>query len=301
MIAPVRPRRRQKVRRPWTDAIPDRDERRRLKRLAILETAARAFGERGFHETTLDDLASALAVTKPTLYYYVRSKDDILAQILEDALAAAQAMFDAAHRERADGLGRLKLFCGLYVEAMTHPAGRCLLTMRSTPLGRATRARLNAGFRRMDALVRELVREGIADGSIAPCDVRMTTFALFGAINTVPFWYREGGSLGAVAAGEALFAVLERGLKGGTGVTNGARATNGASAANGAGARNGAGVANRTSAKDAASAKNGAGVKNRAGATNGAGAANAGGGTPWRTAPEATPKRGASRRKESIT
>ncbi|MDB5041062.1 MAG: bacterial regulatory s, tetR family protein [Candidatus Eremiobacteraeota bacterium] len=201
-----------RTRRPWTEAIPDRDERRRLKRQAILDQAARLFYQRGYHETTLDDIAAALAVTKPTLYYYVRSKEDILVQILSDALAFARATFDAAHREGGDGLARLRIFARRYVEAMTLPPGRCLLTMRATPLAPKTRAQLNASFRQMDTLARELIEEGIADGSIAPCDVRMAAFALFGAINTVPFWFHDEGSMSASEAGDALFAIVERAL-----------------------------------------------------------------------------------------
>jgi AcrR family transcriptional regulator len=196
----------------WDGAEADRDERHRTKRRAILDRAARLFAQRGYGETTLDDIARELAVTKPTLYYYVRSKEDILVQILEAALTGALAAFAEVHREGRTGLERLRLFVRRWVEDMTHPYGRCLLTMRATPLGAKTRARLNVGFRQLDALVRELIADGIGDGSIAACDVRMATFAIFGAINTVPFWYRAGGVLTPREAGDALFAVMARGI-----------------------------------------------------------------------------------------
>jgi len=57
-----------------------------------------------------------------------------------------------------------------------------------------------------------LIEEGIADGSIAPCDVRMAAFTLFGAINTVPFWFHDKGPMSANEAGDALFAIVERAL-----------------------------------------------------------------------------------------
>jgi AcrR family transcriptional regulator len=198
--------------RPWNEAIPDREESRRLKRAAILDGAARLFVERGYHETTLEDIATGLSVTKPTLYYYVRSKEDILVQILAEALESTIGIAQNARRNATTGRGRLHEFVRHYVEGMTQPYGRCLLTMRSTPLAPATRTRLDGGFRRMDALAREFIEEGIADGSIVRCDVRMATFALFGAINTVPFWYRDGGSLSPSQAADALFAIVERGL-----------------------------------------------------------------------------------------
>ena len=55
-----------------------RDEQFRLKRNALLREAARAFSGRGYHNTSLDDVAAVLGVTKAALYHYVRSKQEIL-------------------------------------------------------------------------------------------------------------------------------------------------------------------------------------------------------------------------------
>ena len=49
-----------------------------VKRDAVVRAAARAFNERGFHNTSLDDIAAALEVTKPTIYYYVPNKEQLL-------------------------------------------------------------------------------------------------------------------------------------------------------------------------------------------------------------------------------
>src|SRR5712675_1808866 len=49
-----------------------------VKRDAVIRVAARAFNERGFHNTSLDDIAAALEVTKPTIYYYVSNKEQLL-------------------------------------------------------------------------------------------------------------------------------------------------------------------------------------------------------------------------------
>ena len=60
-----------------------REGRKRLrdhsvKRDAVIRAAARAFNEHGFHNTSLDDIAAALEVTKPTIYYYVPNKEQLL-------------------------------------------------------------------------------------------------------------------------------------------------------------------------------------------------------------------------------
>ena len=56
---------------PWPQA-PEREQQREAKRNAVLSTAAQMFNERGFHATSLDDIAARLQVSKPTLYYYVK-------------------------------------------------------------------------------------------------------------------------------------------------------------------------------------------------------------------------------------
>jgi TetR/AcrR family transcriptional regulator len=58
--------------------------------------------------------------------------------------------------------------------------------------------------------LRELIRVGIADGSIAPCDPKLTVFALLGAINWVPKWFRPTGEWSAATVIEALTDLLDR-------------------------------------------------------------------------------------------
>ncbi|MGD9021410.1 MAG: helix-turn-helix domain-containing protein, partial [Lysobacterales bacterium] len=70
----------------WGEQVPTRGEQHAMKRRAILRTAAILFSEKGFRETSLNDIADALNVTKPSLYYYVKNKDDILFQCLFSAL-----------------------------------------------------------------------------------------------------------------------------------------------------------------------------------------------------------------------
>ncbi len=83
-------RRPRAVASPWANP-PEREQQRETKRQAVLAAAAQLFNERGFHATSLDDIAGRLHVSKPTLYYYVKSKDDILLECVRHALAMMQA------------------------------------------------------------------------------------------------------------------------------------------------------------------------------------------------------------------
>jgi AcrR family transcriptional regulator len=206
------PSTRAKSARRWNGFAPDKHEQHESKRVAILQQAARLFDERGYYETSLADIAASLHVTKPTLYYYVANKEDIVTQIIEQAALTVETHAAAARSGGANALERLRAFARDYVELINTEFGRCLLGMRRVPTSAATRTRTSAAYRRIDAIGRELIAEGIADGSIRDCDVRLASFALFGAINWTPNWFHPDEALSAAAAGDALFDIFERGL-----------------------------------------------------------------------------------------
>jgi AcrR family transcriptional regulator len=198
--------------RRWEGSDLGREEQRKLKRLAILHAAAKMFVERGYYETSLADIAASLNVTKPTLYYYVSSKEEMLAQIASAALVETEQLFHDSCADGRDALDALRLFVRAYVRCMDSDFGRCLLAARHMRLAPETQRRLKAGFRRIDTHARELLERGVREGSMRPTDVRMATFVIYGALNWVPHWYRDGGGLDAEAAGEAMFDILAGGL-----------------------------------------------------------------------------------------
>ncbi len=69
-----------------------------MKREAVIRAAARAFNERGYHNTSLDDIAAALDVTKPTIYYYVANKEQLLFECFLAGLEQIRAAFRASRR-----------------------------------------------------------------------------------------------------------------------------------------------------------------------------------------------------------
>src|SRR5512139_1655445 len=77
---------------PWEGGRRPREHA--LKREAVILAAARAFAERGYHNTSLDDLAASLKVTKPTLYLYVPNKEAILFECFRAGLEQIQGSLD---------------------------------------------------------------------------------------------------------------------------------------------------------------------------------------------------------------
>ena len=61
------------------------------RRDEIMQVAARIFATKGYHATTLEEIARELGITKPALYYHVRSKEEILREIINKILEPMEA------------------------------------------------------------------------------------------------------------------------------------------------------------------------------------------------------------------
>ncbi len=199
---------------PWAATLPDREAQHAIKRRAIAEQAAILFNEKGFHATSLNELAERLNVTKGALYHYVSGKDDIAVEILRIITEESKAVLAAASRDpAATGLERLRLFFVHYARMMATPVGACGVQIGSLPHSADIRTQMTAFLKDLDHRLRAILKAGIDDGSIAAeCDIRMTDFAVFGALHWLSRWYRADGPASPEDLGEALFERCVHGL-----------------------------------------------------------------------------------------
>ena len=197
--------------RSWAGQAADRASQREQKKDAILRTAARRFLERGFHATSLDDIAALLNITKPTLYYYVKSKDDILLQVLDVAMEQIQNAVTEAERVGVDGREQLRVFVRRYVEIMAGDFGKCLVLGTVANIGDSN-DRATPTLRRIDAALSGLMARGVEDGSLAALHPRIGVFALFGAMHWMARWHRADGSMSPEQIAKAMLELFESGL-----------------------------------------------------------------------------------------
>jgi len=183
-----------------------------LKRDAVIRAAARAFNERGYHNTSLDDIAHALGVTKPTIYYYVANKEQLLFECFRAGLAPIRAALADAGSSEGSGRERLRTVIEDYARAIASEYGWCMVRAEHQDLGPELSAQVKALKSEIDQGIRRLLRQGIDDGSVEPCDPRITAFAIAGALNWIAHWYREGQTMDADEVAAAYVAVLENAL-----------------------------------------------------------------------------------------
>jgi AcrR family transcriptional regulator len=148
------------------------------------------------------DIARELRLTRGSLYYYFRDKEEILALC---HVVALEAVLKALERVRAttslpdEKLRRLVIEHVLIQVDKFHGTA---LALELDALRPASRAVVVAGRDRYERGMRALIEDGIRAGLFQPVDPKLTTFAIVGAINWIGRWYRPGGSASAAALSE---------------------------------------------------------------------------------------------------
>ena len=179
---------------PWEPAST-RAQQREVKRNAVLQTAAQLFNERGFHATSLDDIAERLNVSKPTLYYYVESKDQILLECVRTALDLMRDGIEAVRAAGGSAIEQLKACMRIYTGVVTQDFGMCVIRIGEDPLPEPLKTELRQLKAGIDRQFRRLIADGVAEGSLVPCDPKMAAFMIAGALSWVGRWYRGDGQL----------------------------------------------------------------------------------------------------------
>jgi AcrR family transcriptional regulator len=199
------------IRTPWpTRRVRTRD--RDTKRDAVIRAAARAFSQRGFHNTSIDDIAKALSVSKPTIYYYVANKEQLLFECFVAGLELIRAAMHGAPQPQGNAAQQLRAVISNYAQAIASDYGWCMVRAEDQDLSPEMSRKIKSLKSEIDQGIRRLLRDGISDGSIRDCDPKMTAFAIAGALNWIAHWYRVDRSLTPAEIAAAFSATFLEGL-----------------------------------------------------------------------------------------
>ncbi|WP_345800380.1 TetR/AcrR family transcriptional regulator [Microbacterium sp. AZCO] len=180
---------------PATDAAsatPARRGRPGYDRSQILEVAVALFNEQGYDATSVADLAARLGLTKSALYHHFDSKEQLLAEALDDALGALEEVLDQPDGSPAERLEAV-LRGAVRVLSDRLPSVTLLLRVRgNSDTERAALERRRAFDQRVTTLVQEAQDAGLVRADI---DGAVTTRLIFGMVNSLVEWYRPGGPI----------------------------------------------------------------------------------------------------------
>lgn len=167
-----------------------------LQKDRMLRAAAQCFNQKGFSGTSLRDVASVLGLTDAALYYYVRNKEELVYLCYIRAADLGREAMEKAREDGVDGMDVMLRYLRNHIEMMVGDRGPIAIMSEIPSLNPEHREEVLAVSRKHSAAFEAILADGIADGSIAPCDVRMTGNAIMGSINWIPKWYHGDQEMG---------------------------------------------------------------------------------------------------------
>ena len=182
-----------------------------LQKDRMLRAAAKCFNEKGHSGSSLKDVARILGLTDAALYYYVRNKEELVYLCYVRAADVGREAMQRAMDEGQDGMDTVLRYLRYHIEIIVGDRGPIAIMSEIPSLKPIHRDEILELSRQHSARFEQVLRAGIADGSISPCDVRMTGNAIMGSINWIPKWFHGDKELAEKVAAE-FPVILTKGL-----------------------------------------------------------------------------------------
>ena len=185
-----------------------------MQRSDIIQAAAQIFRRKGFHGTSMQDIADAVELQKSSLYYHVPSKQDILLEILDWALDLLIDDMQTVLNSDLPAKEKLRRAIHVYVARLTEDADLAtVLLMEHRSLEPDLQLDHIQRRDRYEGLWRQLIEDGIREGAFRDLDPRLTGFVLLGVQNWMLTWYRADGSMQAADLADHFSDLFLKGLQ----------------------------------------------------------------------------------------
>jgi len=180
----------------------------------ILEHSLKLFSQGGYKETSLQDVADKLGLTRPAFYYYFKSKDELLWRLIgtlgDDLLERARPIAASS----AKPAGKLRELMRAHVRTMlTNAEAFTIYFAERHVVGRARDRRLRRSERAYMNLVANTIAEGQEQGQFREGEPRTLALLALGLANSTLRWYRPRGALDVDQVADLVAALATDGLR----------------------------------------------------------------------------------------
>jgi AcrR family transcriptional regulator len=166
-----------------------------MTREEILVAAAQIFSQKGFHATSMQDIAQAVNLQKASLYHHVSSKQEILVDVLDQALDLLIQRMEAVMALPLAPDDMLRQAVQVYlITLLEHRDLAAVLLLEHRNLDPELHARHIPRRDRFEQLWRVLIQQGLDETVFCCSDPAMSARALLGAMHWTITWYRPGGA-----------------------------------------------------------------------------------------------------------
>ncbi|MFC1885024.1 TetR/AcrR family transcriptional regulator [Thermodesulfobacteriota bacterium] len=166
------------------------------KKKLMLEVIARLFASQGYHYTSMREIARALEMNQSSLYYYFKSKEDILFELMDDAVDEAMSTMEKISNEDLPAEEKLKKVLGFYISYYAGDQDRLnLLVNEMNSLKKEHRQQLVEKQRRYVLLLKSILETLGEQKVLKEIPSSVAAFAFFGMVHYTIKWYHKEGKV----------------------------------------------------------------------------------------------------------
>ncbi len=168
-----------------------------LKKQIIIDTALTVFHRKGYRSATLDDVAHELGLTRPAIYHYVSSKEDLLSQIY---IQAMEKFFNIIYEIPAMELTppeKLRLFISRHLNnvVIENLAMFSVFFSEENQLGKQEFETIQVEKRKFSKVIENIINDGMKQGFFRQVNARLQANAIIGMTNWLYRWYKPEQSV----------------------------------------------------------------------------------------------------------
>jgi AcrR family transcriptional regulator len=166
------------------------------KNKEIHNMVARLFAYRGYHHTSLREIARELGMNQSSLYHYFTSKEDVLFGLMNDAMNKVLGKLEEIYASELSAEDKLKMVLHSYIQSYAGDQERLILLVNEmNSLTETNRLILVDKQRQYVQLIKSILKELVYEDKMKEIDASVATFAFFGMVHYTIKWYRKDGPI----------------------------------------------------------------------------------------------------------
>lgn len=179
----------------------------------LLETALQLFRQKGYHATSMHDIAESMGLRKASLYHYIDAKEDLLVSIYRRTIAEHSERIESISKGPGSASERLALAIERHLESIASNADMfAVYVSENRSLPPAHQEAVRQASREYRKRFEEIIREGVEAGELKPVDPHVAALLILGACNWLPQWYSASGKMSTEEITGLFIEVLLKGL-----------------------------------------------------------------------------------------
>lgn len=180
-------------------------EKRNLQRNTVLEAAAKVFSEKGFSGASLNDVAKDLKISRPALYYYFSSKQEILSSLVDEISVTSKKTIDEISAKQTDPVTKLHEMTYKQLLFVMRNRLSYLVVVKAEEEFVEETLELNlAAKKAVLTSFQKVIAEGIEQGLFRKVDPAIAALGLIGMCSWCAWWFKDDGRLADTEVAEQL-------------------------------------------------------------------------------------------------